>query len=251
MTLNLGRIVPFQKLSGVENMSLDQTLQESVDRQQIPTLRFYGWNVPTLSLGYFQPFLSRRTHSPSLLSACVRRATGGGAIMHHRELTYSLVLPQSIQMIGPRLDLYEKIHASLVRALYDCGVPVAPFRQSDQNQCGWDCDAFLCFRRRTAEDLILHGYKVLGSAQRKSRSSLLQHGSLLLDASEFAPELPGVNDLLNSKVQLNELIEAITQNFSDDLGIKWKESSFSSEEMTRANEIAADRFASERWLCRR
>jgi lipoate-protein ligase A len=154
-------------------------------------------------------------------------------------------------MIGPRLDLYEKIHASLVRALYDCGVPVAPFRQSGQDQCGWDCDAFLCFRRRTAEDLILHGYKVLGSAQRKSRSSLLQHGSLLLDASEFAPELPGVNDLLNSKVQLNELIEAITQNFSDDLGIKWKESSFSSEEMTRANEIAADRFASERWLCRR
>lgn len=247
----LGRILPFRSFLGADNMSLDQVLQESVDRTQQPTLRFYGWAQPTLSLGYFQSINQRKQHAESLLEPCVRRATGGGALMHHHELTYSLIMPQSIGTTGPRLDLYEQIHTSLISALRDCGVRVTAFHQSDQSQCEWRCDAFLCFQRRTAEDLVLNGYKVVGSAQRKSRSSLLQHGSLLLNASEFAPELPGLNDLVSSSVEIPEIIEAITARLSQDLEVNWKVSDFSQEEKERAEAVNAERFLLDRWLHRR
>lgn len=251
MISSRGRIVPFQSFLGEANMSLDQSLQETVDRTQQPTLRFYGWTVPTLSLGYFQSFQQRESHGVSASSSCVRRATGGGALMHHHELTYSLIMPQAVGMTGPRLDLYEKTHESLISALLDCGVQVTPFHRSDQTLCGWQCDAFLCFQRRTAHDLVLSGYKVVGSAQRKSKASLLQHGSLLLDASQFAPELPGVNDLVASSVELPELTQAITRRLSEELGVNWIEEDFSNDEKERSEVLVQERFSLDRWLYRR
>ena len=251
MTSIEGRLIPFRKYSGTDNMSLDQTLQEVVDRSKQPTLRFYGWQEPTLSLGYFQSNCERGTHQASQSSACVRRATGGGAILHHQELTYSIIVPQAIGRIGPSTELYREIHASLIAALLPLGVVLEPFHRSDQSCLGNHCDAFLCFQRRTSEDLILNGYKVVGSAQRKSKASILQHGSLLLNASQCAPELPGVNDLLNYSLQLDDVVEAVLRSLSSGMGLRFHEKDFTAEELERARSIGEARFNRQSWLLRR
>ncbi|MCG8653349.1 MAG: lipoate--protein ligase family protein, partial [Pirellulales bacterium] len=149
-------------------MSIDQTLLETVDRGGPPTLRFYTWNQPTLSLGYFQPQVQRREHSASRKLELVRRATGGGAIVHHHELTYCLVMPLGDRRSGARVDLYQGLHQVASDVLAEFGVRASPHRLSGREE-NVDPSAFLCFQRRTAEDLVVAGYKVLGSAQRRGR----------------------------------------------------------------------------------
>src|SRR5688500_20216584 len=78
---------------GAWNMAVDEALLESAALENRCTLRFYRWSEPTLSLGYFQRYEDRRQHAASLSCACVRRASGGGAILHDHELTYSLAVP--------------------------------------------------------------------------------------------------------------------------------------------------------------
>ena len=252
MTLPIGRLVPYRMFSGVENMSLDHMLQESVDQSQQMTLRFYGWSKPTLSLGYFQSYQERNSHGPSGSVLSVRRSTGGGCLVHHHELTYSLIIPQDLGSIGPRLDLYQQVHHCIRQALKNVGVLVKPFSQTQGGQCGQrNCDQFLCFQRRTADDLILNGYKVVGSAQRKSRASLLQHGSLLLDSSQYAFELPGVNDLVTHSVDFEQIMVAIAGNLADLFSVKLREADFLDQEIVRAAEIADQRYGNERWLHRR
>ena len=204
MSLTIGRLIPLHACRGAENMAVDQALLESVDASGRPALRFYTWRLPTLSLGYFQPESERRGHIESRLLDCVRRATGGGAIVHHHELTYSLAIPSSGASAGPRIDLYRQTHQSLVEALHEYGVHASPYRVvSDGGRIGQP-NPFLCFQRRTDEDLIVHGYKVVGSAQRKSRNSMLQHGSVLFKASRWAPQLPGVEDLTGCMIPMEE-----------------------------------------------
>ncbi len=252
MSLPIGRLVPYRVFSGVENMSLDQMLQESVDQNQQIALRFYGWREPTLSFGYFQSYQERHFHPVSSSVSCVRRATGGGSLLHHHELTYSLTIPQTLGAIGPRLDVYQQVHKCIIEALINYGVMVKPFSKTQNGLCGKsNCEQFLCFQRRTAEDLILNGYKVVGSAQRKSRASLLQHGSLLLSSSRYAPELPGVNDLVAQRVGLMEVMDSIIEHVADSFQIQLREDDFHDQEITRAAEIAQLRFENERWLHRR
>src|SRR5262245_57717493 len=78
---------------GAWNMAVDEVLLTAAAASGQATLRFYTWNEPTLSLGYFQAAADRQQHAASLACTLVRRASGGGAILHDRELTYSVALP--------------------------------------------------------------------------------------------------------------------------------------------------------------
>ncbi len=189
-------------------MAVDQAILESVEASLIPTLRFYGWLEPTLSLGYFQAYQSRFGHAASSACACVRRATGGGAILHDHELTYSLVMPMAVSATQARQRLYRDVHLAVVRSLADFGVRATPYRL-DGRPDGQE-SAFLCFQRRTDEDLIVSGYKIVGSAQRRSRGAVLQHGSVLLRASRYAPELPGVFELTSQQIDAMTLVGVVT-----------------------------------------
>ena len=80
---------------GAWNMAADEALLHTVSNTETPVLRFYQWQSPTLSLGYFQSYADRNQHAASLEADVVRRLSGGGAILHDQELTYSLVLPGS------------------------------------------------------------------------------------------------------------------------------------------------------------
>ena len=244
-----GRLIPLAAGLGAWNMAADQALLESVDTSGIPVLRFYTWSEPTLSLGYFQHLAAREQHAASRDATCVRRSTGGGAILHDRELTYSIAMPQAPSSTAARMDLYRNVHQVIADGLSDWSVRATPFR-IDPRLPGTE-EAFLCFQRRTDEDLVVSGYKVLGSAQRRVRRATLQHGSLLLHASSFAPELPGICTLSAQNIPANDLAKSITARLGRLLGVDWNESELSPKEKVSAESIVENRFGGESWLHRR
>ena len=246
-----GRLIPLHAGAAAENMSIDQALQESVEADGVPVLRLYTWSHPTLSLGYFQKLADRDGHAESHSLDCVRRSTGGGAIVHDCELTYSLAVPIDPAQAGPRLDLYQQTHAAITEALAGFGLRAAPFRDDPSPSPTAGKAPFLCFQRRTDEDLIVSGYKVLGSAQRKSRRAMLQHGSLLLSASRWAPQLPGLSELGGRPIPLAPLAQAVSETIGQALQIDWTAGEISAHERIRAGDIEAEKFAANRWLCRR
>ena len=197
--------------SGAENMALDQRLLEVAAAEQCLLLRVYRWSEPTLSLGYFQPYVQRLTHSHSSELPVVRRATGGGAIVHHYDWTYCIAVPQQVSIgsarphsgvdLGASQPLYDCVHDGVIEWLDTQGIAARKWA----NDCAVDSAAtpakpqhrFLCFERRSCGDIILDshnvpGHKVMGSAQRRGRGAVLQHGSLLLATSPYAPSLQGL-----------------------------------------------------------
>ena len=201
---------------GVWNMAVDEALLHSALQGGPPTLRFYQWSEPTLSLGYFQAYADRQLHAPSYRCSAVRRASGGGAILHDDELTYSLVLPIVDRWSGRATDLYQGAHGALVWALAARGVDAS--LRGDHNAAHRE-NTFLCFLRHAAGDVLLGGVKIAGSAQRRVQGAVLQHGSVLLGSSECAPELPGIEELTGRRLDRGELAGGWSERFAEEFQV--------------------------------
>src|SRR2546428_7488670 len=145
-----------------------------------PTLRFYAWTPPCLSLGYFQQIDVVDLEGCRALGVeVVRRPTGGRAILHDRELTYSLALPASVLgHDGGVLASYHRLSLALQDGLRRLGVPatLAPESASSPGVHGT-----ACFDRPSAHEILLHGRKLVGSAQMRRGRGVLQHGSILIE----------------------------------------------------------------------
>jgi lipoate-protein ligase A len=185
-------------------MALDQALLDFVAAGAASAfLRTYGWTNPTLSLGYFQPVADAELDPRWRGVPMVRRPSGGGAIWHHHELTYAVVVPASHRLARPSARLYRAVHTAIADALLDSGVQAArpgaaAFSRSFERR-----RPFLCFTDVSAEDIVACGVKIVGSAQRRRDGAVLQHGSVLLAHSSRTPELLGVDDV--AKVPLKPL----------------------------------------------
>lgn len=208
---DLVHVILDEPQSGVWNMAVDEALlEETLDRGTI-FLRLYHWSEATVSLGYFQR-PEEQLRDPRLADLpSVRRLSGGGAILHHHELTYSCCLPPSHALAKEPSQLYERVHEAFSTWLSEQGIEIA---RRGLNSRG-DDEPFLCFLREAAPDLVVRGHKVLGSAQRRRRGAVLQHGSLLLRASEHTPAILGLGDLAphfaDSKPATNVLIEHLVR----------------------------------------
>ena len=243
-----GRLIISDPLAGPENMSLDQAMLESTQQTGTPVLRFYRWTPATLSLGYFQKAADRKLQAASLDCPIIRRASGGGAIVHDDELTYSICIRTSGSIAKANEGLYDTVHQSICKALasQDFAVSLYPEVTSASRS-----DPFLCFQRRAKGDIICGTDKVGGSAQRRLKNALIQHGSLLLSQSQFAPELPGLKELCGHRVNVGTLIAEIVQELASRTGMEFEPSEPSQGEQQRAAEISAEKFASESWLNKR
>ena len=157
----------------------------------------------------------------------VRRQTGGGAILHDRELTYSLAVPAGYPRASDAAWLYSIIHKAIARTLASYGVDA---RVSAAPQGPETRQPFLCFQRRGACDVLVDDSKIAGSARRRSRGAVLQHGSLLLVRSTARPELPGILELTGSSPPPAELGERLAQELSCDLRLSLERQGLSAAE---------------------
>jgi lipoate-protein ligase A len=253
---------------GAWNMALDEALLIEAAETGIATLRFYHWSEPTLSLGYFQSYDDRRQHAASRACACVRRQTGGGAIVHDREITYSIVLPPEHPDARNSTQLYAKVHDAFIQTLINAArdanaAPLGLRRLSEVSSAAVPAP-FLCFERRACGDVVVapqsrgvpsasdssgNDFKILGSAQRRSHGALLQHGSLLLRSSNAAPELFGFREATGADVQLAP--ESVIPGLELALGIRFSFQNISRSVELNARQLANTKYGVTAWTKRR
>ena len=162
-------------------MARDEALMIRVGRQESPpTLRLYQWNPPTISLGYFQHYADYESLEPPAGElAVVRRLTGGGAILHDIEVTYSLALPVKHPLLaGGANELYARAHDAVIALL--ASLNIGANRGGKTDDSGAAKGTFFCFARRHCYDVLIEGDKLAGSAQRRTKDAVLQHGSIIL-----------------------------------------------------------------------
>lgn len=237
------RVLPFAEADGATNMAADEVLLESAVAGTA-SLRFYTWSEPTLSLGYFQP-AALREDAPLNRLAWVRRATGGGAIVHHHELTYALALPAASPWHGPEPWIC-RFHHLLQPVLARNGLATHAVLCGEEKTLG----PGLCFLHQTPGDLLFNGSKVVGSAQRKMRGALVQHGSVLLRRSEFAPMLPGLNEA-GAAHAADRLAEQILVHFAEATGWFVEPGDWTQAERDRISALRAVKYAHLDWNAKR
>jgi len=243
------RIIHDVAADGAWNLSIDEALFESA-AHGIATVRFYRWLRPTLSLGYFQRLADRSSHASSVQVPVVRRSTGGGAIVHDQELTYSFTAPLvAFRSSAATRSAYDSVHRAAAKLLTQLGVP-ATLRRHVPLQ-GPQPEPFLCFLRRADGDVVVDDTKVLGSAQRRSHGALLQHGSLILRRSAVAPEILGLEQWLPDVTDSAELADAWSHALGMELASTVCRGSLTDDEQRRAELIQATRFKNSAWTERR
>ena len=257
------RLLVTEPADGATNMAIDEALWRG--RQagtSPPTLRFFGWTPPTVSLGYGQPL-----NTDIDISACralgvglVRRPTGGSAIYHdgpERELTYSVsAATEDLQTASDLLETYRWIGNALLRGLNTLGVgaELVPVAAADG-----PLPAF-CFARTGRYEIEIGGRKVVGSAQRRQGACFLQHGSILLgaDVRRLRAVFPTTPDPLERMTTLeialglrprwSEVAEQLAAGFELEHGLTFKRDGLTPEELGRVGELARTRYTSDVWL---
>jgi lipoyl(octanoyl) transferase len=248
------RCIPFSQGDGPFNMAADDVLLLAAARG-ITSLRFYGWTHPTLSLGYFQAAALRHQYPQLASLPWLRRSSGGGALVHHHELTYALALPAGFaadwmprmhqRVILPALDRLRL--AGQVKAVTKPPCETAIQSRRDDSTAQESRPPFLCFEQQTVGDLVCAGHKIVGSAQRKKNHCMLQHGAILLAQSEFAPTLPGVKELAGVELSLQGLIEVMVDQLSRETGWRDEECGWSAAERDQVQALVGKQYGCVDW----
>jgi lipoate-protein ligase A len=216
----------FTSRSAAINMAIDEALLEAAT---IPSIRFYRWKSPALSFGYFGKFADVANYAST--RDLVRRWTGGGIVFHGDDLTYSIVIPASDPIFGESsMSIYENVHRALCNVLIATGqrplVAGGVDPGAGVSAAGYNGH---CFASPVRADVVVSGRKVAGAAQRRTRAGLLQQGS----------------------IQHVNLGNGLAERFAKGLSAKCSARGLSDEIVSRAREIAGQRYATKTWLRRR
>lgn len=236
------RLVSFAVADGANNMAADEVMLRTAAAHDRASLRFYAWHPATASLGYFQK-ASDRVLEPSVAALpWVRRATGGATLVHDHELTYALALPRGTiwQADGAWMP---RMHRIIAKALAKSGVPAALTLVEKPELRG----GLLCFEQHTPGDLICRGSKIVGSAQRKWRQCLLQHGGVLLAQSCHAPKLPGLLELAGVHLSAVKIADAIVAELQRETGWPIEKRDWTAEELCDIEQTAGQKFRAAAW----
>ncbi len=235
-------------LPGPMNMAIDEVLLKRSNRH--PVLRFYQWDRPTLSLGMSQP-IERHVNLNYCKQASIpviRRITGGKAVLHSHELTYSL--SGSVESPPFNLDLmesYKAIGHAFLRAFHHLGIN-AELASRDSRPAGGSVTS--CFECPSAYEILVDGKKLLGSAQKRTKERVLQHGSLLIDYDESewsaamlrtqrktSDTVISMRMLLDHGLRLETILQAIREGFEEYFGITFKLCSLTEAEWELARKL--------------
>ena len=247
---------------GAWNMAVDEVLLDGVAGGTAPpTLRFYEWSPPCLSLGYFQPFdVVDLDGCRALGVEVVRRPTGGRAILHDRELTYSVTLPASVLgHDGGVLPSYYRLSLALQDGLRRLGVPATLALEAAN---GSVVHGPICFDRPSAHEILLRGRKLVGSAQMRRGGGILQHGSILIEPRidklsaclrlTDGPSSQGIKDGVAGLAELgvtrpSEIAAAIRDAFAASFGVALVEASLRADEEEAIRALATSKYQSAAW----
>lgn len=262
-TARAWRLLVTEPADGATNMAVDEAVWRG--RQagtSPPTVRFFAWQPPTVSLGYGQP-LDRNVDVVAcyrLGVGLVRRPTGGSAIYHdgpERELTYSVVA--SADDIGGAADLlqtYRWIGRALLRGLRSLGAPAEMVAVAVSDA---PTPAF-CFARTGSCELEIAGRKVVGSAQRRQGATFLQHGSVLLgvDAPRLRAVFPTTRDplatlttleaALGHRPKFDDVAATLAAAFEMEHGIELRPGGLSADETAAVAGLVTEKYATAEWL---
>ncbi len=216
-------------------MAVDEALLESAVAGGLSTVRWYRWKRATLSIGYFQTLTAALGEIRFRELPVVRRLTGGGAIIHHHELTYSCTLPAAHALARDARELYLMVHQRIIEVLTGFGYAATLRGKTEPARS----QEFLCFGRGDDFDVVMGEHKVLGSAQRRRKGAVLQHGSLVLQRSEWAGEFPGLFDCGEFKVPETALLARLSSATAELFSAKVISCSISNDERDRAAQMAA------------
>jgi lipoate---protein ligase len=230
----VGRLIPCFTAPGELQMQIDRwLLQEYLAHRQPPTLRFYQWSPAAISLGYHQRRYPAAWQSLSYEGQpidLVRRPTGGRAVLHQGELTYSIVTGG---ISGSKLAAYQQLCEFLIQGWRSLGVELTYGAKGKEYR-----DQADCFATATGADLVLtDGYKFIGSAQLIRDGALLQHGSMRLQPNlDLFKTVFGVTTAAPpAKIQahtIDEITAAITNAAAEVLNINWQVQPLSGAELT-------------------
>ena len=215
-------------------MAIDEAMfAYNMSHNTAPTLRLYGWNPPAISIGYFQ-----KTEDIKLDKKIdiVRRMTGGGAILHDRELTFSLVASIKNSSIPEKVsDSYNVICQAIVNGLAFLGIN-AQIRGKVKNPLSKNNQPFFCFSNPSSSDIVFKGKKLVGSAQRRKNGTLMHHGSILLDDQNLDGAI-SVNTILGREVKFEEIGNAIIQGFEQEFSTKLVPADLTYDEITLSSQL--------------
>lgn len=262
------RLILDQHCDGATNMARDEAISRAVSRAQdpeLPTLRLYGWQPACVSLGQSQKFDAARADACAANGVgIVRRPTGGLAILHVDELTYSVSLPRDHWLAeGDVMTSYRRIAAAIISALKMLGVSDAsasPVAKEDKAKSA------VCFEAPSDYEVMGFGKKLVGSAQWRRVDAVMQHGSLPLNGDiarvcAYLTDAPSpeqvrahagtLRDVLGRDVSWTEAAQTWMAAFEREFGISFIPGELTHEELDTAEELIATKYASHDWQHRR
>jgi lipoate-protein ligase A len=237
------------------NMAIDRAVLVTNSKGEVPpTVRFFGWSPPAISIGYFQSLEGEVD-----LDACrkfdvdyVRRMTGGGAVFHEKEVTYSIVIPESHPEIPKNImDSYGRICGALIKGLRHLGI------ESEYVPIN---------------DIITDGKKISGSAQTRKARTVLQHGTVLIDVdvdkmfsllrvpdekikdkliADVKQRVTSIKHVLGKEIPFKEVAGAMKAGFEGEFHVELVEGMLTEEEIALTRKFEKECFSAKDWNHRR
>jgi len=245
--------------SGYNTPSINMAIDEALLTSKLPVLRFYCWKPAGLSIGYFQSiknfnFKNLKKHNIDL----VRRLTGGNAVLHDKELTYSFIIDEK-EMPKSVMESYKIISKGLLQGLNNLGLKAAMNEDVKKGQ-----KSAVCFNDPSWYEILVNKKKIIGSAQKRVNGKLLQHGAVLIDIDiekycglfnnyngelikKVKDRMTSINNELNKQISYNEVKEAMKKGFEEELKIDFVGDKLTEKEIELAKKLERNKYSTDKW----
>lgn len=260
------RVLDFQRYSAFENMAIDEAIfRETIKNNKPPTIRFYGWRPAAVSIGYFQD-INKEVNIEKCRAEgidIVRRISGGKAVSHCDEVTYSVIACDTEDLFPANiLGTYKIISNCIARGLACLGIE-AILAETGRSLSDNDFKA-CCFSAPSRNELLVSERKICGSAQFRTNGGFLQHGSILMNfdsvktASLLLPvrtdaqlqklknSVAAINEEIDHPVDEKQVCTSLKRGFAEVLGVKFVEETLTSAEAELANKLI-NKYKDLRW----
>lgn len=256
------------------NMALDECLLNwQSEKKMAPTIRFYEWNVPTLSIGYFQ-HVGKEINMDEVNRqnfGFVRRPTGGRSVLHDHELTYSVIVREDHPNMPKTVtEAYRVISEGLLEGFQSLGFQAyfaVPNTQKERDDLK-NPRSSVCFDAPSWYEIVVEGRKIAGSAQTRQKDVILQHGSIPLEIDidtlydlflfpndrmkdrmkrMFTSKAVAINSLTDEKFTINQLVQAFKIGFEKGLHLNLCDYKLSEEQMKEVERVAQEKYESDEW----